>query len=140
VLGIFSAGTSIGSVTGGVGGTNTGIQNTPMGPAPTWSPFHRGGPIRAHNGLAVDEVPVIAQTGEYVLSRKDVRGLGGFTGIDSLVRGGQSIAIQPTIVIQAVDAKTGVDYLLRNKDTIGKIVSEQILKDMALRRINQRYA
>src|SRR3990167_3393645 len=39
--------------------------------------FHSGGFIRAHNGLAVDEVPIIAQTGEGILSRKGMKSLGG---------------------------------------------------------------
>lgn len=39
--------------------------------------FHSGGAIRAHSGLAVDEVPIIAQTGEGILSRVGMSALGG---------------------------------------------------------------
>jgi hypothetical protein len=35
--------------------------------------YHRGGLVRAHDGLAIDEVPIIAQTGERVLSRQQNR-------------------------------------------------------------------
>ncbi len=43
--------------------------------------YHQGGPVYAHGGLALDEVPIIAQTGERVLSREQNRdyeaGMGG---------------------------------------------------------------
>jgi len=35
--------------------------------------YHSGGIVRAHNGLAVDEVPIIAQRGERILSRSQNR-------------------------------------------------------------------
>ena len=55
--------------------------------------FHDGGKIpfpniaRAHTGLAVDEVPIIAQTGEGILSRRGLRNLGGAGELDSLNSG-----------------------------------------------------
>ena len=49
--------------------------------------FHKGGVIRAHDGLAVDEVPIIAQRGEGILSRKGMSALGGESRLDSLNRG-----------------------------------------------------
>jgi hypothetical protein len=51
--------------------------------------FHEGGVIRAHNGLnlANDEVPIIAQTGEGVLSRRGMSALGGASALNSLNRG-----------------------------------------------------
>jgi hypothetical protein len=52
--------------------------------------FHEGGIIRAHNGLAVDEVPIIAQTGEGVLSRRGMAALGGENVLNSLNSGGYS--------------------------------------------------
>jgi hypothetical protein len=57
------------TITGGVGGTTS--QTSQFGTV--WSPYHAGGIIRAHSGLAVDEVPIIAQTGERVLSRSQNR-------------------------------------------------------------------
>lgn len=49
--------------------------------------FHDGGIIRAHNGLAVDEVPIIAQTGEGILSRRGMSALGGNSVLNSLNAG-----------------------------------------------------
>lgn len=57
--------------------------------------MHAGGPvvpkmalpIIAHKGLAVDEVPVIAQTGEGFLSRRGMAALGGVPELNRLNRG-----------------------------------------------------
>jgi len=49
--------------------------------------FHKGGMIRAHNGLAVGEVPIIAQTGEGILSRSGVRNLGGSQAVNDVNAG-----------------------------------------------------
>jgi len=49
--------------------------------------FHKGGIIRAHNGLAVGEVPIIAQTGEGILSRRGMGALGGESQLNSLNQG-----------------------------------------------------
>ena len=64
------------TIVGGVGGTTT--QTTQFGTV--WSPYHKGRIVRAHQGLAVDEVPIIAQTGERVLSRSQNRQLGSSGG------------------------------------------------------------
>lgn len=55
--------------------------------------FHEGGLIRAHNGLAVDEVPIIAQTGEGIISRRGMEALGteGFNRINA--GGGGAISV-----------------------------------------------
>jgi hypothetical protein len=52
--------------------------------------FHKGGFIRAHNGLAVDEVPIIAQTGEGILSRRGMTALGGEGMLNRLNAGASS--------------------------------------------------
>jgi hypothetical protein len=57
------------------------------------SEFHTGGVVvpfvaRAHRGLAVDEVPIIAQTGEGILNRGAMRRLGGSSGLNRLNAGG----------------------------------------------------
>lgn len=55
--------------------------------------MHDGGVVdmaswkRAHAGLAIDEVPIIAQTGEGVLSRGGMRTIGGASALASLNRG-----------------------------------------------------
>ncbi len=53
--------------------------------------FHDGGIVRAHSGMAVglknDEIPIIAQTGEGILSRKGMQNLGGPGVLNALNRG-----------------------------------------------------
>jgi len=51
--------------------------------------MHTGGVIRAHDGmsLARDEVPIIAQTGEGVLSRRGMSALGGSSELNRLNAG-----------------------------------------------------
>lgn len=61
--------------------------------------YHNGGPIRkAHEGLAVDEVPIIAQTGEGILSRKGMQALGG-AGVLNALNQGQGIGGSTSINI-----------------------------------------
>jgi len=55
--------------------------------------FHEGGLLRAHSGLAVDEVPIIAQTGEGILSRRGMGALGGVGMLNRLNSGQGSGAI-----------------------------------------------
>lgn len=50
--------------------------------------FHKGGVVKAHDGLAVDEVPIIAQTGEGILSRRGMAALGGAGALNRLNAGG----------------------------------------------------
>jgi hypothetical protein len=49
--------------------------------------YHRGGAVRAHTGLAIDEVPIIAQAGEGILSRRAMRRIGGAAGLHALNNG-----------------------------------------------------
>jgi len=57
-----------------------------------------GGWPRAHRGLWTDEVPLIGQTGERMLSRVEVARMGGRSGVDRIARGepygGQRIVIE----------------------------------------------
>lgn len=104
-----------------------------------WSPFnllglkfHEGGVIRAHSGLAVDEVPIIAQTGERVLSRRQNR------EYESIMRGsgaGGNTVIQPVITIRAFDATD----ILRNKDQIEAILVNSLQKNGAGRKAVKKY-
>ena len=50
--------------------------------------MHTGGMVwrRAHTGLAIDEVPIIAQAGEGILSRRGMRRL-GLDGLHALNHG-----------------------------------------------------
>ena len=102
--------------------------------------FHKGGMIRrAHRGfLASDEVPIIAQAGEGIITKKGVRALGGSEGLARLNRGepakNADFTLNPTIVIQAFDAQSGADYVVKNKDRIGQAVVEGIIKNKVILR------
>jgi len=101
--------------------------------------FHAGGMIRAHNGfLARDEVPIIAQSGEAVLSRRAVGALGE-DNVNLLNRGrslgNQYVTNQPVVVIQAWDAQD----VYRNRGVITGIVEEALTRNTSLRNTMRRY-
>ena len=64
-----------------------------------WPRFHSGG------GLGSDEVPIIGQVGEHMLSRRDVSNMGGHAGVEAAKRGGGGV----TLNVQAIDAKSLAD-------------------------------
>lgn len=77
--------------------------------------YHSGGWIgdeaelpRYHSGgyLAPDEVPMIGQKGEYMLSRRNVADMGGPAGVERAIKGGG-----PTISlsVMAIDAKNAAE-------------------------------
>jgi len=88
--------------------------------------FH--GAIRAHQGmsispeLAADEVPIIAQTGEAVLSRQGVAAAGGEQGVAALNGGGgnqTNVYFSPGYVL-AKDAPDLLDTLLGSVVSAGR--------------------
>ncbi|MDD4873880.1 MAG: hypothetical protein PHE15_02755 [Dehalococcoidales bacterium] len=99
--------------------------------------FHEGGIIRAHSGLAVDEVPIIAQTGEGVLSRKGMSALGR-SNFDRLNRGesmGGEVVNQPIVVIQAWDTRD----IQRNAKALESIISNAMDKNSpSMRKFKRR--
>lgn len=130
--------------TGGIGaGTGAGTGG--------WSPatqsagdfvlgsYHRGGQVRkAHTGyLASDEIPLIAQTGEGILSRKGMSSLGR-AGLDRANRGesgmggGVNITIAP--VIQAWDASD----VYRNRKTLSDVIAQDIMNNGQMRKVIQQ--
>lgn len=120
VLG-FMVGGPIGAVIGaGAGGFLGGM-------------FHDGGLV-AHNGLAPDEVPIIAQTGEGVLNRGAMNRLGS-DNLRRLNRGqpmsmGGGTNVYLTQVIQAWD----VQDVMRNKKIMSASMVEEIRNNGALRK------
>ncbi len=130
---------NVGMSLGGLGGIGSaGAHAAAAGAGTTFSAggsfsnvlrFHSGGPIqRAHDGLGVDEVPIIAQTGEGILSRTGMANLaalnkGGMKG------GGVHITIAP--VIQAWDASD----VMRNRKSIIDIIGQDIMNNGTLRQI-----
>ncbi len=99
--------------------------------------YHKGGmiqPILAHSGLAPDEIPIIAQSGEAVLSRRGVANAGGPAAIRRLnsgqsPTGGVMINIQPAITIKAWD----MSDITNHKEEIQGMIYEGIVKNGKLR-------
>ncbi len=78
--------------------------------------FHTGGMIRAHEGLAVDEVPIKAQTGEGILSRRGMRALGGEENLSRLNQGESggsniTININGPVIRDQMDVRSLADML-----------------------------
>ena len=124
----------------GAGGTIFGV--------PVASLFHQGGSIekrnrafiRAHSGLAPDEVPIIAQTGEGVLSRRGMQGVGGSDNLRALNNGdsirGEGITINVNQVIQAWDAQD----VWRNRKMLSNAIADDIYNNGKIRSIIRSYA
>jgi hypothetical protein len=110
--------------------------------------FHKGGVIeknhprfiKAHSGLAPDEVPIIAQTGEGVLSRKGMRALGGSDNLKALNRGegveGGGVTINVNQVIQAWDAQD----VWRNRKMLSNAIADDIYSNGKIRSVIRSYA
>lgn len=106
--------------------------------------FHEGGVVRrAHSGyLASDEVPIIAQAGEGIISRKGMQALGqqNFNDLNQ-GRGGKSsgggggISLQVVLPVSAMDS---TDVMRRRKD-IANAVSAEIANNAQIRDIVRRY-
>ena len=100
---------------------------------------HRGGLIRAHSVLAPDEVPIIAQTGEGILSRQGMRALGGSDNLKSLNRGEGSgaggITININQVIQAWDAQD----VWRNRKALSNAIADDIYNNGKIRSVIRSY-
>ncbi|MDD5487172.1 MAG: hypothetical protein PHW65_06430 [Dehalococcoidales bacterium] len=100
---------------------------------------HQGGLIRAHNGLAPDEVPIIAQTGEGVLSRRGMDALGGSDNLRALNRGegiGGGVTINVNQVIQAWDAQD----VWRNRRMLSNAIADDIYNNGKIRSVIRNYA
>jgi benzoyl-CoA reductase/2-hydroxyglutaryl-CoA dehydratase subunit BcrC/BadD/HgdB len=65
-----------------------------------WSPYHEGGIIRAHSGLNLtpDEIPIIVQTGERILSRSQNKDYEKESKHRSIY-----ITVNPTAIIKVYD-------------------------------------
>jgi hypothetical protein len=89
---------------------------------------HLGGPIYMHSG---GEVPIIGQTGEYMVSRRGVQSM-GVDALDRINRGegaGTNVTISPTIVIQAWDTSD----IVRNRGTIEAIINDSLQRNGSIR-------
>ena len=129
-------GKGIMSMFGGGGGAITGDELMDMTDV---FAYHQGGRVRkAHSGyMASDEVPIIAQTGEGILSRRGMSRLGR-GNFDRLNQGegggGGSVSITIAPVIQAWDATD----VYRNRQALVDSVAADIMNNGQLRKIIQR--
>lgn len=110
---------------------------------PVGSLFHEGGMvgqqrrrfIKAHQGLAPDEVPIVAQTGEGVLSRRGMSALGGPESLKALNRGeevkGGGVTINVNQVVQAWDAQD----VWRNRKMLSEAIADDIYNNGKIRSV-----
>lgn len=129
IKGIFGGmGGGGGAIVGGVGGQiiNTAQFGT------TWSPFHKGGIIKAHQGLAIDEVPIIAQSGEGILSRRGMSNLARLNNSEGM---GGEVHLHITQVIQAWDATD----VYRNRKILSDAIAQEIKTNSTIRKVMRKY-
>ena len=128
---------------GGGGATSTGASTAGAFSNPTVQfggrtlLMHQGGVVSAHNGLAVDEVPIIAQRGEGIVSRRGMANMGMYE-FDEVNKGKQkreSVVININPVIQAWDASD----IMRNRVALTNVISESIRNNSSIRRIIKEY-
>lgn len=100
---------------------------------------HQGGLIRAHGGLSPDEVPIIAQTGEGILSRQGVRALGGPDNLKSLNRGEQAGAGGVTININQVIRAWDAQDVWRNRKALSNAIADDIYNNGKIRSVIRSY-
>ena len=135
--GIFGAIGSIAGAFAGAGGaisSNVAPFTAPNATQMAGMHFHSGGMIqKAHDGLGVDEVPIIAQSGEGVLSRNGMSNLAKLNAGQGGGGGGVTINITP--IIQAWDAQD----VLRNMTTITTAISTNIMNNGQLRTMIKQY-
>ena len=124
---------------GGAGGSIFGV--------PVGSLFHEGGMvgrqrrrfIKAHQGLAPDEVPIVAQTGEGVLSRRGMSALGGPESLKALNRGEEvksgGVTINVNQVVQAWDAQD----VWRNRKMLSEAIADDIYNNGKIRSVIRSY-
>ncbi len=99
--------------------------------------YHSGGvvqPVYAHGGLAPDEIPIVAQSGEGVVSRRGMSTLGS-TNLKKLNRGegiGDSSQMF-NVYINANDAKSFRDMLVQHPDVFENAIIDAINKNKPIR-------
>lgn len=102
--------------------------------------YHQGGTVRrAHTGMmSHDEVPIIAQAGEGIVSRKGMAQLGK-GNFDRLNRGDAQDQGQPTIVINQVIQAWDARDVARNKKALAAGLIEELRNNSAFRRAVIQY-
>ena len=99
--------------------------------------YHKGGliqPVYAHAGLAPDEIPIVAQSGEGVVSRRGMRSL-GVNNLNKLNRGdglGESAQVF-NVYINANDAKSFREMLVQHPDVFESAIIDALNKNKPIR-------
>lgn len=122
--GLFSFGFGAAAGAGGVAGAGAGAGGTA-----TMIAFHSGGIIgrRAHSGLAPDEIPIIAQTGEAVLNRRATASIGS-SGVRAL-NSGRGIG-SPSIgqmTIQFPNVTSFQDWMNASPEMVMEVTRRKII-------------
>jgi len=102
---IRMAGDSLAGRLGGIGGGGGRSGGFLSGLGDLFGFFHDGGWPRAHDGLWLgrNEIPIIAEEGERVVSRREVAQAGGRRRLDALLNGGSDRGINININVNALD-------------------------------------
>ena len=120
ILNAIPGGTVVLGLMGGIGSLFSGKK-------------HEGGIVggfgglmrKAHEGLSVGEVPIIAQQGEGILSRNGMASIGGKQGLDAVNGGTAGQSGQTIIVHQAIQAWDASD-VYRNRHALSAAIIEEI--------------
>ena len=94
--------------------------------------FHKGGIVKAHNGLAPDEIPIIAQTGERVLSRNQNQ------KYEQMLDGGRG-ETNVSYTIYAVDPVSFGRLLKQNAAIIHEVTEQGMTKNKSVRKAYKKY-
>ncbi len=97
---------------------------------------HYGGAIYAHSGLAPDEVPIIAQTGEGIISRRGMAAIGS-EGLREINRGEttERKKVIFNIFIQAIDTKDFRERLMENPDIFESAIMSAVDRSKTIRHL-----
>jgi hypothetical protein len=100
---------------------------------------HEGGYIsKAHEGLSVGEVPIIAQKGEGILSRNGMASLGGEDRLNQ-INNGNGVGGGTTInLVQAIQA-WGPEDVYRNRKMLAAGMAEELERNGAFRTAIKKY-
>lgn len=101
--------------------------------------YHLGGLIKkAHEGLGPGEVPIVAQTGEGVLSRNGMASIGGVQALNR-INAGENIAGGPTINLIQVIRAWGPEDVYRERKTLSAAMIEELERNGTFRAAMRRY-
>lgn len=112
----------------------------------SWGGYHEGGIVKhegglirkAHEGLSLGEVPIIAQRGEGILSRNGMATLGSEERLNRINSGDGAIGGSPIYLVQNISSWDAND-VIRNKKALAAGMIEELMNNGALRGAIQKY-